>query len=295
MASEALKGLIQQIKEQPRATNVAELRERLDGLGALFPLGPEVEVEKVSSGGVVGEWLTPPGVAPQKVLLYFHGGYYAAGSLGSHRMMVATLATHANAKAFSVDYQLAPKHPFPAALNDALGAYRWLLEKGLEPGRIVLGGDSAGGGLAVALMLALREENEPLPAAAGLISPWTDMTFSGKSVKEKAKSDPLIFEDFGRARALDYGGAHDLSHPHISPLFGDLKGFPPLMVQVGTAEILLDDSSRLADKARKAGVEVTYEPWDDMVHVFQLFAPLVPEGAQALERLGGFLKDHLSS
>lgn len=256
-----------------------------------WPKFKGLKCELVDAGGVRAAWLIPGCVREDRVLLYFHGGGYVIGSIASHREMAASLAASAGCAALIVDYRLAPEHAFPAALQDALASYRWLLSKGFDPGSIVLAGDSAGGGLAVSLMTSLRDSGEPLPAAAVLLSPWTDLAMTGESIRTKAGRDPRLHESELRRWADWYRGTADSKHPLISPQYGDLTGLPPIYIQVGTAEMLLDDARRLAEKARACGVSMKYDEWEGMFHVFQVFAPMgVPESREAVAKFGDYCR-----
>ena len=198
-------------------------------------------------------------------------------------------------RALGIEYRLAPENPFPAAVDDAVAAYRWLLSAGLEPGRIVIVGDSAGGGQAIATLVALRDAGEPLPAAAVPVSPWVDLEGLGESMTTKAAVDPFVQPGRRRIEAMArmYVGDGDIRAPLAAPLYADLHGLPPLLVMVGSSETLLDDSTRIAERARVAGVDVTLEIWDDMVHVWTLFAPILSEGQQAIDRIGEFIRQHV--
>jgi monoterpene epsilon-lactone hydrolase len=195
-------------------------------------------------------------------------------------------------RALLIEYRLAPEHPFPAAVEDSVAAYRWLLKEGFDPARIAVAGDSAGGGLTVATMVKLRDENEPLPAAAVCLSPWVDMEGIGESMKTRAEVDPIVERGPLLEMAEAYLGGADPRTPLAAPLYADLKGLPPMLIQVGTAEVLLDDSTRLAEEAKKAGVDVTLEPWEDMIHIWQFFASMVPEGRDAVDRIASFIHKH---
>lgn len=258
---------------------------------ARLPAG--TEVLPVSANGVPAEWISGP-VPQPGALLYLHGGAYAMGSIASHRELVARLAMAGGVRALAVAYRLAPEDPYPAALQDALAAYRWLLGQHIEPENIAIAGDSAGGGLALATLLALREGGDPLPAAAVCLSPWTDLTLSGASMAERAAADPILSpEGLARFAAL-YAGLHPLDDPLISPHFANLRGLPPLLIQVGTDEILLDDARRLAEHGRAAGVEVTLQVWEELFHVFQTVG-LLPESKAAVAEIGRFLNDALAA
>lgn len=243
-----------------------------------------------------GEWLERSDglarAAPVRTILYCHGGGYYFCSPASHRPLVFALAARSGARAFSLDYRLAPEHPFPAALDDALDAYRRLLADGTPADSIVIAGDSAGGGLALATLIALRDARDPLPSASVLFSPWTDLAVTGGTIRSNDGLDPMFCgAAIGRAAKL-YVGDADPTHPYLSPLYADLSGLPPLLIQASSTEVLLDDARRVADRARAAGVSVEYEVWPKVPHVWQLWTPFVPEARQALERAARFVKRH---
>ncbi|MCH8345634.1 MAG: alpha/beta hydrolase, partial [Chloroflexi bacterium] len=217
------------------------------------------------------------------------------GSINTHREMISRLSRASGARALAIDYRLAPEHPFPAAIEDATTAYRWLLSSGVDPARLVIAGDSAGGGLTVATLISLRDAGDPLPAAAVCLSPWVDMEAASDSMTTKAEADPMITQKDVLEGAQAYLNGADPRTPLASPIHADLSGLPPLLIHVGTAEVLLDDSTRLAERARSAGVDVTLEPWDDMIHVFQFFASMLPEGQQAIDRIGEFVREHVGA
>ena len=216
------------------------------------------------------------------------------GSVESNRDMVSRISRAADVRALGIDYRLAPESPFPAGLEDSVAAYRWLLSSGADPARMVVLGDSARGGLTLATLLALRDAGEPLPAAGVRFSPWVDLEATGESMTTKADADPFVKRDRLLAMAKFYVGDQDPRTPLAAPLHADLRGLPPLLIQVGTAETLLDDSTRIAERARAAGVDVTLEQWDDMIHVWQLFSSILPEGQQAIEHVGEFIRKHIS-
>lgn len=255
---------------------------------------PIVDIDQIEvlANGVPGEWVIPEGVDIERVILYLHGGAYNAGSTHSHRALAANIAAAAKALALTIDYRLAPEHPYPAALVDAVSAYKWLLEQGIPSQQIVITGDSAGGGLAIALLVALREHRQPMPAAAVVLSPWTDLADNGESWQENADVDYLIHGDKLRESARIYLKGVDPQTPLASPVNANLEGLPPLLIQVGSEEVLLSDSTRLAENARLSGVEVTLEVWDGMQHVWQFAANFVPEARQAIEKIGEFIIQH---
>ena len=269
-----------------------KLRTKTERNARWVKLPNKVEVNEVTAGGVAAEWLLPTGAAPDQVMLYLHGGGYAMGSCATHRAMAARLAESCRVRALVLNYRLAPEYPFPAALEDALAAYRWLRQRGVAPNNIVIAGDSAGGGLAVATLVALRDGGESLPAAAVCISPWTDLAGTGESIRTRAKADPWV-----TAKALALGdhyiGTNDSRHPLISPHYAELHGLPPMLIQVGNDEILLSDSTRLAERVKEAGGEAILEIWERMWHVFHCLAPQLPEANRAIEKIGTFVRDHI--
>jgi phosphinothricin tripeptide acetyl hydrolase len=239
--------------------------------------------------GLTADIAVPKGAGPHPVMVYLHGGGWAFGSPASFRKLGMQFA-EAGYLTIVLDYRLAPEHPFPAALDDALGAYQWLLGRGIAPGRIVVAGDSAGGGLTVALLLALRERALPRPAAGVCISPWVDLTCSGASYATKAAVDPIVTREGVGMMAQAYAGSGDPKAALLSPLYGDLHGLPPLLVQVGSDEVLLDDAVGLADRAKAAGVSVTLEEWPAMIHVWHWFLPMLAEAERAIGVIGGFVR-----
>jgi phosphinothricin tripeptide acetyl hydrolase len=269
---------------------VAEQRAQYERAEKVFPTPPEVKVERVSAPVAPAEWLRPPGAVAGRVVLYLHGGGYVIGSPRSHRHLAAAIATAGQANALLLDYRLAPEHPYPAAVDDATAAYGWLLEQGVAPGHVVIGGDSAGGGLTVATLLALRDARLPLPAGGVCISPWVDLTFSGASYRTRAAVDPIVTRPVIDEMARAYLGATTARAPLASPLFGDLHGLPPLLIHVGSDEVLLDDAVQLADRAKTAGVDATLEVWDRMIHVWHWFLPMLDEAQSAVDRIGRFIR-----
>jgi len=269
---------------------VAERRAQYERAEKVFPTPAEVKVERVTAPAVPAEWLRPPGAVAGRVVLYLHGGGYVIGSPRSHRHLAAAIATAGQASALLLDYRLAPEHPYPAAVDDATAAYRWLLDQGIAPGRIVIAGDSAGGGLTVATLLALRDARLPRPAGGVCISPWVDLTCGGASYRTKAEADPIVKEASVGEMARAYLGAMPPRTPLASPLFADLRSLPPLLVQVGSDEVLLDDAVQLADRAKAAGVDATLEVWDRMIHVWHWFLPMLDEAQNAVDGIGRFVR-----
>jgi epsilon-lactone hydrolase len=296
MASPEHQAIVQILRSQPvlDGATILDKRTGMESMAGGAPLPDGTTVEVVDAGGVPAEWVAVEG-SGDAVVLYLHGGGYCIGSLNTHRGMAARVAGACGARALNVDYRLAPEHPHPAAVDDAVAAYRWLLGTGVAPGSVAVGGDSAGGGLVVATLLALRDGGDPLPAAGFCMSPWVDLTCTGGTFETKAGEDPMCTKEGLDEMAAAYAGEHGLEHPLVSPLQADLAGLPPLLIHVGTAEVLLDDAVRLAERARAAGVDVRLEAWDDLVHVFQAFAPMVPEAVEAIEGIGAFVRQRLGS
>lgn len=249
-----------------------------------------VRSEPAQIPGIHAEWLVPEGSSSDRALLYLHGGGYVIGSIESHRNLASQIAAAAGCRALIIDYRLAPENRFPAAVEDAVSSYRWLVLQGYEPAKTAIAGDSAGGGLTAAALVSLRDSGDPLPAAAMLLSPWTDLEVSGESCRTVGWRDPLVSRGILRNYARCYVGTADPRGPLASPIHADLKGLPPLCIHVGTCEVLLDDARRLAERARQDGVEVDLFVCDGMIHVWQFLSPLVPEGREAIEKLGEFYK-----
>lgn len=274
----------------PDGLSLEERRARMEEIGDRFPVAAAATVEAIEIAGRPAEWVYAAGADAGRAMLYVHGGGYVQGSLHTHRNMVYEIAKAIGGRVLNLDYRLAPEHPFPAAVDDTVAAWLALLDQGVDPAKAAWGGDSAGGGLVVAALLAARDQGLPLPACACCISPWTDLIGTGQTMSTRAEADPMV----GRA-ALEffadlYAGDRDKTDPLISPLSGDLSGLPPLLVQVGTAETLLDDSRRLVARARHAGVDVDYTEWDGMPHIWHIFAPLLQKSRDAIQELGGFVK-----
>ena len=290
MSLQQLESLIEKLKAVPVDPTASVGRKRGAMEKAAFRLDADIKAEPLSAGGVPAEWVTAPGADTGRNILYLHGGGYMIGSIKTHRCLAGWISRAAQARVLIIDYRLAPENPHPAAVDDALAAYRFMLDSGVKPERTVIAGDSAGGGLAVATLLAIRDAKLPLPAAAVCLSPWVDMEGSGESMKTKAALDPMVGSgNLGEMAAAYLGGAHPRT-PLASPLYADLKGLPPMLIQVGTSEVLLDDSSRLAERVRQAGVEVVYEPWENMIHVWQIFFPMLDEAKQAVDRIGEYVR-----
>lgn len=317
----AVAGIASNIASDDR-TSLAEIRVAIDRGGGM-PLPSRVKVGEVQAGTVPAEWIwlddaapntghpgtvppdtvppdtvqsdtvQPDTVQPDTVLLYLHGGGYIFGSPASHRSLVAELAQVTGLPGLLPDYRLAPEHPYPAALEDAWAAYWWLLNRGVDPSSIVVAGESAGGGLTMGLLLALRDAGLPLPACAVCISPWADMTLSGSSLRTNEPTDYLKLAGLRAAVPLVLNGV-DPRTPTISPIFADLHGLPPLLIQAGTAEMLYDDARRLARRAVADGVEVEFEPWENMVHAWHIMFAFEPAARNAIRRIGQFVHGHLN-
>jgi monoterpene epsilon-lactone hydrolase len=275
------------------AADVASVRASFNALMAQVPVPADVLQKPVEIGGVGGIEVTIPGNESERVILYFHGGVYVIGSAATSVPLVGGLVRRTGVNAITLDYRLAPEHPYPAAVEDARAAYEGLLSQGMDPGQIVLAGESAGGGLAVATLLAAREAGLPMPSCAFLMSPYTDLTLSGETLTERQSLDPILTEEGLRVRAPEYVAGADASDPLISPIFGDLGGLPPLLIQVGSHEILLSDALRLAARAATTDVAVTLDVTPGVPHVFQGYAGLLDEAGTALDRAADFVKAHL--
>ncbi|MDZ4380424.1 MAG: alpha/beta hydrolase [Parvibaculum sp.] len=284
-----LKELIRARSQAGEKLGIAERRTQMDANASRFPVPAGVDVLKTGAGEPAAEWNIPSGAETAPVILYFHGGGYVQGSSVSHRHLTSRLALAAKARVLSVDYALAPEAPFPAAVDDALTAYRWLIASGVEPQAIAFGGDSAGGGLAIATLIAARDKGLPMPAAAVAVSPWADLTCETATYTTRAGADPMIDQAGIKNLAAIYLNGADARDPLASPNFGDLAGLPPMLIHVGSDEVLLDDAIALHKHARACGVDAEIEEWDGMIHVWHAFYQMLPEGEQAIERLGAYL------
>ena len=273
--------------------SIAELRANgVKNSKMLGEVSKNITVEKINMEGIQAEWLIPfsSSTRSEKVILYLHGGGYVTGSIEDHRMMCGLLANATETKVLIPEYRLAPEHPFPAALDDALKVYQWLLDQGYSSANMIIDGDSAGGGLSIATVLALKEKSGSLPAAVVCLSPWADLALTGQSHATKAKAEAILNKDVLHEWALCYTDESNLTNPLVSPIHGDFHGFPPLLIQVGSEEILLDDSTLLAEKAKSAGVDVTLKIWDGMWHVWQALGDLIPENKKTFEEIGQFVQ-----
>ena len=285
---EAIRALL---TSKPRPVGWAERRQRIDEIGSTWPVADDVHLEPVDLGGVPGEWSIVPGSDVSRVLMFFHGGGYCSGSIVSHRRMVTEAGRAARMRTLAVDYRLAPEHPYPAAHEDAITAWRFLREQGMLARNIAVGGDSAGGNLTITLINQLRAAGEEQPACAWLASPWTDLTMSGASLETKDHVDPLIHKAYLEELANAYAPPPiNRTDPLISPLFANLSGFPPTLIQVGSSETLLDDAVRLARAAGLADVNVTLQVWPHMIHAWAMWNAKLTAGREALEQAGTFVR-----
>lgn len=274
--------------------DVMTMRKMLDRAPA-YPPPPDITFDPVDAGGVPAEWVSPEASAPGPAIVYCHGGGYATGAPATFRSLTSHLARATRTRVLAVDYRLAPEHPYPAALDDALAAYRYAVAGGHSPDQIALVGDSSGGGLVLGALVALRDAGEPLPATAVCLCPWTDLTLSGASIETNAGSDVMVRAATLTMMADAYLGETEATTPTASPLFAELAGLPPLLIQVGAQEILLDDAKRLAERAAAAGVEVTLEVSDDGFHVWHSFADMLPEARDAIDRIAAYLDQKLGA
>jgi monoterpene epsilon-lactone hydrolase len=278
------------LSDQSGELDVQKERADVESMAKMFkPLGA-IHSEPVAANGVPAEWIHLVGAQPARVVLFLHGGSFNSGSIVSHRTLAGNVALAADARSLLIDYRLAPEHPFPAAIDDALAAYEWLLAQGVAPRQTIVAGDSAGGTLALALLLQLRDHGQPLPAAAVCLSPAPDLTFSSESWTFNARKDLMLDARKERKSVEIYLRGADPRGPLASPNFADLRGLPPLLIQVGSHELLLSDAERLAERAKAAGVEVTLEVWPGMQHEWQFAADFLPEGRRAIARVGEFVK-----
>ena len=279
--------------DRPSQMRAGPMRQMMETLGTRFAPPDDAIAERIFVNGLPAEWVATPDADPSRAVLYLHGGGYVQGSPNTHRNLAHGLSRAANARVLVLDYRLAPEHPFPAALEDAVSAWRWLLSEGYAPATMAIAGDSAGGGLAVACQVQLRAYGLPLPACSVCISPWVDLEGVGQSMTSKADVDAMVGKELLDWFADTYLQGAAARAPLASPIYADLQGLPNMLIQVGTAETLLDDAHRLEQIARQAGVGVELRIWDDMVHVWHLFAPILDEGAEAIAQAGTFIKSYV--
>ena len=279
---------------KPRPVGWTQRRQRIEEVGSVWPTADDIKCERVDIGGLPGEWSIAPGSDTSRVLLFFHGGGYCSGSILSHRRLVTEAGRVARARTLAIEYRLAPEHPFPAALDDAFAAWTFLRTSGIAAEHVVVGGDSAGGGLTIALINRLRDAGERIPGCAWLLSPWTDLTLSGETLVTKDAVDPIIHQAYLAELVEAYVPSDiDRKDPRVSPLYADLKGFPPTLIQVGACETLLEDSARFAAAAGAANVAVTLEVWPDMIHAWPMWNAHLEPGRRALANFGEFIRRHL--
>ncbi len=270
--------------------SIEQNRARGAQMGGMTRIPKDVDVERFSIDGIPAAWVRPETGSRQRVVLHFHGGGYVTGGIDSHLMMAIPMAQTLKTNVLLPEYRLSPEHPHPAALEDALKTYRWLLAEGYSAENIVISGDSAGGGLSLATVLSLRDNGDPLPGAVVCISPWADLTHHGQSHSSRAESDVILKTSTLKEWALCYTDASNLSNPLVSPVFGDFRGFPRLLIQVGSDEILLDDSVMVAEKARAAGVDITLRIWKGLWHVWPALGDMIPETRLAFNEIKTFLE-----
>jgi monoterpene epsilon-lactone hydrolase len=291
MAQSEIEAVRALLSSRPRPVGWPERRKRLDDVGSVWPIADDVKLTAVDVSGVPGEYSIAPGSDPSRILLFFHGGGYCSGSILSHRRMVTEAGRAAGIQTLAIAYRLAPEHPFPAAFDDALTAWRFLRNQGISAACIAIGGDSAGAGLAIGLINQLRDAREELPACAWLVSPWTDLTMSGSTLATKAAVDPIIHKEYLNELADAYLPAGmSRRDPRVSPLYGDLRSLPPILIQIGSAETLLDDATRFAARAGAADVRVTLEIWPHMIHAWHLWNAHLELGRRALASAGAFIR-----
>jgi acetyl esterase/lipase len=293
MANPEIDAIRQALAQGSMGSTFEEMRKSYDAMGERYPTAPDIALTAVSAGGVPAEWGQAPNADPTRALLYLHGGGYVIGSIASHRHLATEMGRAAGARSLALDYRLAPEAPFPAAVDDALAGYRFLLKSGFAPGAIAIAGDSAGGGLSLACLLAIRQAGLEQPACAVCISPWTDLEITGSTMTSKADVDPMVQAAGVTAMASAYLGQASGRTPLASPLYADLKGLAPILIQVGSAETLLDDSIRLAGAAGAADVPVRLEVWPQMLHVWHFFHPMLADGRRAIAGAGAFIGDHM--
>ena len=290
---DSLVGLLRS-RAAPETHEIGEARARFEKLAGFLGGAPDAKCEKIDAGGVAAEWVKAPGCATERAVLYLHGGGYAIGSINTHRRLAYDISAASAAAVLVIDYRLAPEHPFPAAVDDAAAAWRWLLQHGFAPNRLAIAGDSAGGGLTIAALVNLRDQKLGLPACAVAISPWVDLEGIGNSMTARAAQDPMVQKDGLLWMAGMYLAGQNAKTPLAAPLHADLKGLPPILVQAGTAETLLDDSTRIAERLHAAGVDVRLSIWPNMLHVFPLFAPVLSEGRDGCLEIGAFIRGRMA-
>jgi monoterpene epsilon-lactone hydrolase len=292
--NEEIKMVRDMLASMPDSTGkpIQEQRRQMDELMTAMPPPEGSSFEAENAGGVPARWIKFSGMPTDRVIFYLHGGGYSMGSPASHRQMVSYISKAAGVPALSLDYRLAPEHPFPAAVEDGVAGYQWLLKQGFNPKKIAMAGDSAGGGLTVATLVALRDGGNPMPACGICISPWADLTGESETYITNTDIDPMINVPDIKAMAALYLNGREPKTPLASPIFADLTGLPPLLIQVGSDEVLLGDSLALDRKAKTSGVDSTLEMWQDMIHVWHFFSTMLQEARDAVDRIAEFYRNH---
>ncbi len=297
MASDEMRAVIEMMRSQQgiadEGLSLEERRAGMEEMQAGIPMPDDITTTEVDIAGIPGLWVEAPGARDNAYIVYYHGGGYVMGSLSTHKELMGRLSRACSARVLGVDYRLAPEHIYPAAVEDGVASYEWLLAQDVDPANVMLAGDSAGGGLTLATLLSVKNKGGHLPAGGILFSPWTDLTASGDSATTRAEADPMITLPALLEIAKTYYADANPTDPLISPVFADLSGLPPLLIQVGDAEVLLDDASRLADNAKANGVSAQYQVWDEAFHVFQAM-PQLPESTEALQKVARFYSDIVS-
>jgi acetyl esterase/lipase len=265
-------------------------RASMERLSKSYTLPRNIDIQPTFIGDMYSEWIRPADVRHDRAILYLHGGGYTMGSCNTHRSLAAWISAASQVSTFLIDYRLAPENPYPAALDDTINAFHYLIDQGIEPSKIIIAGDSAGGGLAIAATLSLRDKKEKLPGGIICISPWADLTMSGETMVTCSETDPFITRETSILHANRYVGKHDPKSPLISPIFADLSGFPPMIIQVGEYEVLRSDAVRLSENASRTGVDVSLEIWDGMWHVWHMLVGRMPESRRAIDKLGAFVR-----
>ncbi len=294
MANPEILAIRNLLAQSPKNLSAVELRVAYDGLGAMFPTLADIKFSSDKIGAIAAEWSATPKANQDQVILYLHGGGFVIGSLASHRHLAAELGRASGTRTLAIDYRLAPESPFPAAVDDALSGYKFLLDRGIKPASIAIAGDSAGGGLAVATLAAARDAGLPQPSCALCISPWVDLEMIGESMTSKAQEDPMVQREMLQQWTNAYLGKAPARTPLAAPIHANLKGIAPLLIQVGSAETLLDDSIRLAARAGAQEVSVRLETWPEMIHVWHFFHPMLADARRALAVAGNFIRESMN-
>lgn len=295
MSNPQIDAIRKNLAENPvirEGATLQEMRDGIDSMGDMLPASPDLTVTPVDVDGIASDWVCGPDADANRAVLYLHGGGYVIGSPKSHRELMGRLSKASGARVLGIAYRMAPEAPFPAAVEDSVKAYRWLLTQGLDASRISIAGDSAGGGLALATLVAIRDEGLTQPGCAVCLSPWVDMEGKGETMETRAAVDPMVQKDALLEMAGTYLNGADARSPLASPLHAELSGLAPILIQVGDAETLLADSTRLEDALKAAGGDVTLEVWDEMIHVWHLFAPILDKGQEAIAGMGEFISKH---